>query len=52
MEKFHLRVEAVIYVEMRDGETKEEAEDRFLCALPDDMRCVSYKAQLPDEYDK
>ena len=44
-----LRIEATVYVELEDGETQEEAEDRFLCALPDGMTCASYKAQLQNK---
>lgn len=49
--KQYIRLEAVIYVELHDGEKQEEAEDRFLCALPNGMDCVSYKSAMwvPDE---
>ena len=49
--KRYLRMEAVVYVEVKEGETPEEAEDRFLCGLPDGMDCASYKSEMwyPDE---
>lgn len=40
MEKRYLRVETTVYVELLDGETQEEAEERFLNALPKGMDCA------------
>ena len=45
-EKRYMRMEAVVMVEMRDGETMEDAEDRFLCGLPEGMDCLSYKSSM------
>ena len=42
-DKRYLRIESVVYVKMMDGETMEEAEDRFLSALPDDIDIATYK---------
>ena len=43
--KNYLRIENVVYVELRDGETPEEAEDRFLCCLDDGMDIASYRSE-------
>ena len=50
-DKRYVRMEAVIYIEMLEGETQEEAEDRLLCALPQGMDVASFKSQYwePDE---
>ena len=45
-DKQYLRMEAVVYIEMKDGESQEDAEDRFLCGLPDGMDCASFKSSL------
>lgn len=44
-DKRYVRMEAVVYIEMLDGETQAEAEDRFLCALPEGMDVASFKSQ-------
>ena len=51
MEKNYARIEAVIYVELRPGDTLEDAEDRFLESLPDGIDCAGYKSDMwvPDE---
>ena len=41
----YLRMEVVIYIKMQEGETQEDAEDRFLCGLPEGMDCASFKSQ-------
>ena len=50
-EKQYMRVEAVIYIEMKEGEEPEEAEDRLLCGLPEGMDVASYHAEMwyPDK---
>lgn len=50
-DKRYTRMEAVIYIEMLEGETQEEAEDRLLCGLPEGMDVASYKSEYwePDE---
>lgn len=48
MEKNYVRMEVVLYIEMKEGETQEEAEERFICALPDGMDVASYKSQYWD----
>ena len=45
-EKKYLRIEATVYVELKPGEEPEEAEDRFLCALPDGMDCAGYRSEM------
>lgn len=50
-QKNYVRIEAVVFVELKPGETLEEAEDRFLDALPQGMDCAGYKSDMwvPDE---
>jgi len=49
--KRYVRLENVVFIEMLEGETQEEAEDRFLCGLPKGMECTSFKSEYwePDE---
>ena len=49
--KRYLRFENVVFIEMLEGETQEEAEDRFMDALPDGVDIVSFKSQYwePDK---
>ena len=49
--KKYLRMEATVYIELKEGEEPAEAEDRFLCGLPKGMDCASYHASMwfPDE---
>lgn len=51
MDKVYLRIKSVVYVELKEGETPEEAEDRYLCALPEGMDVASYTSECwtPDE---
>ena len=50
-DKLYLRIENVVYVELKEGESPEEAEDRFLCCLPEGMDIASYRAECwyPDQ---
>ena len=50
-EERYLRMEAVIYIEMKEGEEPEEAEDRLLGGLPEGMDVASYHAEMwyPDK---
>ena len=50
-DKRYLKMDAHIYIELKDGEEPEEAEDRFLEALPEGMDCGAYHASMwyPDE---
>ena len=50
-EKNYARLEATIFIELKPGETLEEAEDRFLEALPEGIDCVGYRSDMwiPDE---
>lgn len=47
----YVRLESVVYIELGEKETMEEAEDRFMDALPDGMDIVSFKSSMwyPDE---
>lgn len=40
------RIEAVVYVEVKDGETLEDAEAKFLNALPDGIDIASCKSDM------
>ena len=44
----YMRMENVVIIKMLEGETQEEAEDRFLCGLPEGMDCVSFKSTYWD----
>lgn len=48
MEKRYLRMESVVYIEMRDGEEMKDAEDRFIKALPEGMDVVSFNSSYDD----
>ena len=44
-DKRYIRMEATIYVEMLEGETQAEAEDRVIDALPEGIDLVSFRSQ-------
>lgn len=46
MEKQYVRIESVVYVELRDGEKPEDAEDRFLESLPSGIDCASIRSEI------
>ena len=50
-EKRYLRMEAVLYVELHEGETPEDGEDRVLEGLPEGVDIASFKSDMwiPDE---
>lgn len=49
--KQYLRMECVVYIELKEGEKPEQAEDRLLELLPDGMDIASYRSSMwiPDE---
>lgn len=49
--KRYLRIENVVYVELADGETPEDGEDRFMDALPDGIDIASFTSEIwiPEE---
>ena len=44
MDKRYVRTEVVLFIEVQEGETPEEAEDRFLDSLPDGIDCASIRS--------
>ena len=40
----YVRIEAVIYVKLKEGQTQEDAEDMLLDALPECMDCANLKS--------
>ena len=46
----YLRMKATIYVELKDDESPEDGEDRFLECLPEGIDCAGYTSEmwLPD----
>ena len=50
-DKRYVRMEAVLYIEMLEGETQAEAEDRLIDALPNGIDLVSFRSQYwePDD---
>ena len=44
----YVRLESVVFIEMREGETQEQAEKRFFDALPKGMDVVSFSSQYWD----
>lgn len=48
MEKRYVRMENVVYIELREGETIEDAEDRFINALPDGIDITSFRSTLEE----
>ena len=50
-DKRYVRLESTIFIEMLDGETQEQAEERFMDLLPEGMDIVSFRSQYwePDE---
>lgn len=49
MKPKYLRMESVVVIKLNDGETPEDAEDRFLNALQDDMDIVIYTSSVWDD---
>lgn len=51
MEKNYIRIESTIYVELKEGETPEEAEKRFFDLLPEGMDVANYRSECwyPDK---
>ena len=49
--KRYLRIENVVYVELAEGETPEDGEDRFMDALPEGIDIASFKSEIwiPEE---
>ena len=47
--KRYVRMEATIYIEMLEGETQAEAEDRVIDALPEGIDLVSFRSQYWDD---
>lgn len=48
MDKY-LRMASVVVIKLREGETQEDAEDRFLDALQEGMDIVSYTSTFWDD---
>ena len=44
-DKQYVRIEAVLFVELKDGEGQEDAEDRFLESLPTGIDCASFHSE-------
>ncbi len=44
----YLRLENVVFIKLEEGETQEEAEQRYLNALPEGIDVVSYRSQYWD----
>lgn len=47
--KRYVRLESVLFIELHEGETQEEVEERYLGALPEGMDCVSLRSQYWSE---